>query len=123
MSLLNYLKKHEQHKKGEVRPPLPPLARKQINLLGTLNIIIPKSSDCVLLYVGLLFEGFYAITALIPANFLRVYPFNSVQIGLCYSRRPEGKQTSLFGYSGRLNVLDLAITISVFLQLFSVLGA
>jgi MFS family permease len=89
--LLSYLKQRVQRKTGEVPMPQPPLARKPINLLGTLNIIFSKESGCVLVYIGLLFGGFYVITPSIPADFLIVYHFNSVQIGLCYSKFPSHK--------------------------------
>lgn len=86
VSLLTYLKQRDQRKKGEVPVALPPLARKPINLLGSLDIIFSKESGSVLLYVGFLFGGFFIVTASIPADFLKVYHFNSVQIGLCYSQ-------------------------------------
>ncbi|KAE9380515.1 MFS general substrate transporter [Stipitochalara longipes BDJ] len=107
MSLLTYLKQREQRNKGEVPAPLLPLARKPINLFGTLDIIFSKISGCVLLYAGLLFGGFYTVAASIPADFLTVYHFNPVQIGLCYIPFGFGSMTAAI-VTGKLLDLNFA---------------
>ncbi|KAH6679702.1 major facilitator superfamily domain-containing protein [Halenospora varia] len=84
ISLLAHLKQRSLRKAG-IRPPTkPPLMRKRPNFLATIQIIFSKNAFLVLLYTGLLFAGFYTITATIPSVFQRVFHFNSLQVGLCY---------------------------------------
>ncbi|KAH8684799.1 major facilitator superfamily domain-containing protein [Tricladium varicosporioides] len=94
ISLLAHLKQRSLQKSGIQVPIKPPLMRKRPNFLATIQIIFSKNAFLVLLYTGLLFAGFYTITATIPSDFQRVFHFNSLQVGLCYIPFGAGSMVS-----------------------------
>ncbi|KAI9842724.1 MAG: hypothetical protein M1838_003004 [Thelocarpon superellum] len=58
--------------------------RRMPNPLKALRIIIEKDVAIVLFYNALIYTEFYTILSTTPNEFLEIYGFNNLQIGLCY---------------------------------------
>lgn len=69
------LKRDELARKEGLRLPNP---------LEAVKIVFTKEAGFVLGYIGIVFCGYYATTAMIPSLFTAVYGFNEIQIALCY---------------------------------------
>lgn len=81
---MNYARRDELAKRNKIRFPNP---------FTAIRIIFMKESGFILIYCGVVYAGLYAIMALIPSQFGRIYNFNQLQIALCYI--PLGAGTML----------------------------
>ena len=70
-----YEKRDELKKSRKTRFPNP---------LGPIMLLLQKECGFALLYSSILACSFYAVLALIPSQFGRIYNFNELQISLCY---------------------------------------
>ena len=92
MSLLNWNQIRSQKKAGagESTEALEELknkakaARRTPNPMDSVHILLEKEGGLVLIFGAVLFAGFYGIVGAIPSQFVLIYGFNDLQIGLCY---------------------------------------
>ncbi|KAF2111066.1 major facilitator superfamily domain-containing protein, partial [Lophiotrema nucula] len=54
------------------------------NPFETVKIVFTREAGFILFYIGILSCGYYAVIALIPNQFGRVYNFNQLHISFCY---------------------------------------
>ncbi|MCJ1245381.1 hypothetical protein MMC30_002585 [Trapelia coarctata] len=59
-------------------------ARRIPNPADSLRILFEKEGGLILLFSAVLFAGFYGIVGAIPSQYVLIYGFNDLQIGLCY---------------------------------------
>ena len=90
MSAMNY-----HHLRKQQREGFPPNYQEQHvltskrripfpNPLPSLRIAFEKEAGIILFSGGLIYTGFYMVTAAVPSQFQEIYGFNDLQIGLCY---------------------------------------
>lgn len=92
MSALNWNQMRRQKKAGSTQPveALEELkskaraARRSPNPADSLRILFEKEGGLILLFSAVLFAGFYGIVGAIPSQYVIMYGFDELQIGLCY---------------------------------------
>ncbi|KAL9065777.1 MAG: hypothetical protein Q9161_008002 [Pseudevernia consocians] len=82
MSIITYYHTRKQAKAGESSPKRNPI--KIQNPLQTLVVIFEKEVGLVLFATSISFASYYAIISSVPSQFLEIYGYNDVQIGLCF---------------------------------------
>ena len=124
MSVLNY---HHMRKRAREGPPpgeqghqaLPSKRRVPFpNPIPSLRIAFEKEAATILFSAGLLYAGFYMVTAAIPSQFQEIYGFNDLQIGLCFIPLGVGATIAAFtrgktadwNYRRHANKLGISLT-------------
>ena len=82
MSIITYYHTRKQAKAGESSPKRNPI--KIQNPLQTLVVIFEKEVGLVLFATSISFASYYAIISSVPSQFLEIYGYNDIQIGLCF---------------------------------------
>ncbi len=102
MSLMTYYHTRKQAKASENPPKRNPI--KIQNPLQTLIVIFEKEVGLVLFANSISFGSYYAIISSIPSQFLEMYGYNDIQIGLCFI--PVGV-AALFAIFSQGKIVDM----------------